>query len=68
MTDPDQKLPQDIEVYEIGARRLYAKTIGRSFALFEDELTPDELMAIARDIIHRQHLANKEDCAESSPA
>ena len=48
MTDPDQKLPQEIEVYEVGARRLYAKTIGRSFALFEDELTPEELMAIAR--------------------
>jgi hypothetical protein len=68
MTDPDQKLPQAIEVYEVGARRLYAKTIGRSFALFEDELTPEELMAIARDIINRQQLANKEDYTEGSPA
>ena len=66
MTDLDQKLPQEIEVYEVGARRLYAKTIGRSFALFEDELTPEELMAIARDIIHRQQLADKEDCTEAA--
>src|SRR5690242_5992517 len=68
MIDPDQKLPRHIEVYELGARRLYAKTIGRSFALFEDELTPEELIAIARDIIDRQKLINKEDCTESSPA
>jgi hypothetical protein len=58
MTYPDQKLPQEIEVYEVGARRLYAKTSGRSFALFEDELTPEELMAIARDIIDRRQLAH----------
>jgi len=68
MTDPDQKLPQAIEVYEVGARRLYAKTCGRSFALFEDDLTPEELIAIARDIIARQQPAGNEDCSEASPA
>ncbi len=32
---------------------LYAKTGDRNFALFEDELTPEELQAIARDIVAR---------------
>ena len=68
MTDPDRKLPQAIEVYEVGARRLYAKTSGRSFALFEDELTPEELMAIARDILSRRQLADEEDCTEGNLA
>jgi len=54
MTEQDQNLPNAIEVYEVGARRLYAKTIGGTFALFEDELTPEELMAIARDISARR--------------
>lgn len=49
-----QNLPHEIEVYEIGSRRLYAKTTGGSFALFEDELTPEELVAIARDIAARR--------------
>ena len=49
-----ENLPQAIEVYEIGARRLYAKTRGGNFALFEDELTPEELVAIARDIAARR--------------
>jgi hypothetical protein len=49
-----QNLPQEIEVYEVGSRRLYAKTTGASFALFEDELTPEELVAIARDIAARR--------------
>jgi len=49
-----QSLPQEIEVYEIGNRRLYAKTTGGSFALFEDELSPEELVAIARDIAARR--------------
>jgi hypothetical protein len=49
-----QNLPQEIEVYEVGSRRLYAKTSGGSFALFEDELTPEELVAIARDIEARR--------------
>ncbi len=68
MIDPDQKLPREIEVYEVGARRLYAKTSGGSFALFEDELTPEELIAIARDIIDRQKSASQEDCTERTPA
>jgi hypothetical protein len=50
----DQNLPQEIEVYEVGERRLYAKTRGGTFALFEDELTPEELVAIARDIAARR--------------
>lgn len=68
MTDPDQKLPQAIEVYEVGARRLYAKTSGRSFAIFEDELTPEELMAIARDIKARRQLARPEECGQPNVA
>jgi hypothetical protein len=67
MTDADEKLPEAIEVYEVGARRLYAKTHGRSFALFEDELTPEELMAIAKDITARRQLANSEVCGEPNP-
>jgi hypothetical protein len=50
----DQNLPHEIEVYEVGKRRLYAKTRGGSFAIFEDELTPEELMAIAKDIAARR--------------
>jgi hypothetical protein len=50
----DQNLPQAIEVFEVGRRRLYAKTHGGNFALFEDELTPEELVAIARDIAARR--------------
>lgn len=50
----DQNLPQAIEVYEVGQRRLYAKTRGGSFAIFEDELTPEELIAIAKDIAARR--------------
>lgn len=52
MTDPN--LPRQIEVYQVGARRLYAKTRGGNFALFEDELTPEELVAIAKDIEARR--------------
>jgi hypothetical protein len=47
-------LPHEIEVYEIGQRRLYAKTRGGNFAIFEDELTPEELIAIAKDIAARR--------------
>ena len=50
----DQNLPREIEVYEVGQRRLYAKTRGGNFALFEDELTPEELIAIAKDIAARR--------------
>lgn len=49
-----QSLPREIEVYEVGARRLYAKTRGGTFAIFEDELTPEELVAIAKDIAARR--------------
>jgi len=49
-----ENLPQEIEVYEVGSRRLYAKTRGGTFALFEDELTPEELFAIAQDIAARR--------------
>jgi hypothetical protein len=49
-----QHLLPEIEVFELGARRLYAKTRGGTFAIFEDELTPEELIAIARDIKARK--------------
>ena len=52
----EQKLPSEIEVYQLGSRRLYAKTNGGAFAIFEDELTPEELMAIARDILSRRSI------------
>jgi hypothetical protein len=53
MTEQEKKLLETIEVYEVGCRRLYAKTNGPSFAIFEDELTPEELIAIAKDITAR---------------
>ena len=49
-----QKLRNEIEVYDVGNRRLYAKTSGGNFAIFEDELTPEELVAIAQDIATRR--------------
>jgi len=60
----DRNLPQAIEVFEIGQRRLYTKTEGGSFAIFEDELTPEELIAIARDIAARRQSC----CSEPQPA
>jgi hypothetical protein len=54
MMNLEQGLPREIEVYEVGERRLYAKTRERSFAIFEDELTPEELIAIAKDIAARR--------------
>ena len=50
----EQSLPRGIEVYQVGSRRLYAKTRGGAFAIFEDELTPEELVAIAQDIAARR--------------
>ncbi len=50
----EQRLPLGIEVYDLANRRLYTKTTGGTFAIFEDELTPEELMAIARDIANRR--------------
>ena len=49
-----EELPRQIEVYEIGARRLYIKTGVRNFAISEDDVTPEELVSIARDIASRQ--------------
>jgi len=49
-----QDLPRDIEVFEIGVRRLYVKTGARNFAISEDDLTPEELVGIAKDIAARQ--------------
>lgn len=60
-----QHLPPEIEVFELGARRLYAKTTGRAFAIFEDELTPEELMAIAHDISARKAELDHAGAAES---
>ena len=60
MTAQETKLLETIEVYEVGCRRLYAKTNGGpGFALFEDELTPEELIAIAQDITARQTPSEK---------
>lgn len=56
----EQELPAAIEIYEVGARRLYVKMTGPGFAIFEDELTPDELMAIARDIAARREQCEPE--------
>ncbi len=50
----EQHLTGEIEVFDLAQRRLYAKTQGRTFALFEDELTPEELIAIAQDIANRR--------------
>ncbi len=49
-----QNLPLQIEVYEIGERRLYVKKGVRAFAIAEDDLTPEELVGIASDIARRQ--------------
>jgi len=49
-----QNLPREIEVYEIGARRLYVKTGRRNFAISEDDVTPEELIGIAHDIASRR--------------
>jgi|KBSSwiStaDraftv2_1062776.scaffolds.fasta_scaffold331094_3 hypothetical protein len=50
----DQDLPRGIEVYDIGARRLYVKTGVRNYAISEEDVTPEELVGIARDIATRQ--------------
>jgi hypothetical protein len=60
MTENCANLPKAIEVYEVGRRRLYAKTSDRIFAIFEDDLSPEELMAIARDIAARRAEAVEE--------
>jgi hypothetical protein len=49
-----QDLPRGIEVYEIGARRLYVKTGVQNFAISEDDVTPEELVGIAKDMAVRQ--------------
>lgn len=54
-----------IEVYQVGSRVLYAKTSDPSFAMFEDELTPEELLAIAGDITRRGTKAANLSCGES---
>ena len=53
-----QSLSPEIEVFEVGRRRLYAKTRGGSFAIFEDDLTPEELIAIAQDIAAHRPVLN----------
>ena len=50
----DKNLPPEIEIYQIGTRRLYVKTTRGAFAIFDDELTPEELVAIAQDIAARR--------------
>lgn len=70
MTDQDllfenQDLPRGIEVFEIGSRRLYVKTGPRSFAISEDDLTPTELIRIARDIALRQAKLSERPAAKA---
>jgi hypothetical protein len=64
------ELPRDIEVFEIGKRRLYVKNGSRSIAISEDDLTPEELMAIAQDIAARRTSTNGclVDCSEAAVA
>jgi hypothetical protein len=47
-------LPRAIEVYDIGTRRIYVKQGVRTFAICDDDLTPEELLGIAADISARQ--------------
>jgi hypothetical protein len=54
-----RNLPGEIEVYEIGSRRIYVKTGDRNFAISEDDVTPEALVAIARDIASRQPIRSK---------
>ncbi len=56
----NQNMPEHIEVYDLFGRRLYVKLSGSGFALFEDELTPEELTAIAEDISLRKGPASPE--------
>jgi hypothetical protein len=58
-------LPGEIEVYEVGERRLYIKTGIRNFAICEDDVTPAELIGIARDIAARK---TKTPQAKNDPA
>jgi hypothetical protein len=48
-----ETLTRGIEVYEVGGRRLYVKEGARTFAISEDDLTPEELVAIAGHITSR---------------
>jgi hypothetical protein len=61
MTEKWPSLPKAIEVYEVGPRRLYAKTSDRIFAIFEDDLSPEELIAIAKDIAARRSDGTQEE-------
>ena len=63
MIEKCPRLPKAIEVYEVGPRRLYAKTSDRIFAIFEDDLSPEELMAIASDIAARRRDGAEHDFA-----
>ncbi|HOC57645.1 MAG TPA: hypothetical protein PKI20_18650 [Verrucomicrobiota bacterium] len=59
-------LPGDIEVYEIGLRRLYVKTGVRSFAISEGDVTPEELVVIAKDIADRQARPSESQIGQAS--
>jgi hypothetical protein len=56
-----EKLPRGIEVYEIGSRRLYVKTGARNFSISEDDITPEELVAIAEHISTRGPVMSKNE-------
>ena len=50
----DQGSLNEIQIFEVGSRRLYVKTGTRNFAISEDDLTPEELLRIASDIAARK--------------
>jgi len=47
-------LPGDIAAYEMGGRTVYVKTGVRNFVISEDDVTPEELVSIAKDIAARR--------------
>ena len=49
-----RSLPPEIQVFEVGYRRMYVKTGVRSFAISEEDITPEELVSIAKDLEERQ--------------
>lgn len=44
-----KRIPNQIEIHELGRRRLYVKS-STGFVLHNDDFTPEELLAIAQDI------------------
>jgi hypothetical protein len=53
----------ELEVIDIGARRLYVKP-STGFVIHSDDLSPEELLQIAHDITARQALPPGEACLD----